>query len=140
MSLYAEAANAILSHVAARQTELDAAAQSARADHLAALRLDLRSARPTDDPLYPLLAHAAASVAVGREDGYPATTLSKDTMRLVLAAHKAGLIVRDDTGYLPLGPIRVYLDGSGVATCHDKWADDYAAYLAASNYRHTPQV
>lgn len=69
---YLAAANAVRSHVTARQAELDLAAQTARTAHIAALRSAPLAGVSTDSPLYPLASLLSQTVTVGREsDGYP---------------------------------------------------------------------
>ena len=69
-------------------------AREAREANLRAIKIAIRSLLPKSDKLYPVLVAAAASVTIGREDGYPARDLSPDG-RVVWAQGVLAYVARE---------------------------------------------
>lgn len=133
MSLYTQAAAAINTHREAKQAELDRAAADARAEHIAALRRDLR--RDEDTAEAAILNLVAETIQVGREsDGYPKYLLPNDTKNVIDAAIESELLLRDAAG-VNLGAIRMRADLSDAASSHKLHWADLTAWNAAKDYR-----
>lgn len=130
-NLYQLAVLDIKNTIAARQAELDAAAAKARADFSAALAIGLIDPEESED--LPVASLAAATITVGRDDGYPAVTIPETTRKVLKAANAAGVIGQT------LGGVKFNSNYSGYDTLSPglqaKFVADYTAWDAAKTYR-----
>ncbi len=134
-NLYQDAVTCIRTHYETTQAALDVKAAAARVANVASYR-DLATDGIDDASLaYPVCCLVAHTLTVGRQgDGYPLVSIPAETTRVVMAAHKAGLLTTNGER-ICVGELRLYKDGSGFSNHADSWQADYDAWAAAAEYR-----
>jgi hypothetical protein len=120
---------AIREHGASELARLRAVAAEARHAHEAAVRRAFAPPDGASDALRAVLSLCQATVMVGREDGFPAVSLPKETIAVLRAASAAGVVTS-----LVFGDLDFYGDFSGARKDVPEWHADYAAWSAAKDY------
>jgi hypothetical protein len=140
MSIYSDAVASIRAYSDARQAELDAVAAAERVKSIATLRNMAIDGVPSDHPARPVCELVAHTITVGRDDGYPAIDLPRETLAAVVAAKNAGLlrVVPGPHSCAWVGKIEIYADGSGVSS--QAPSADFQAWDTARKYREAQTV
>lgn len=128
----------LANHVTTHQAALDQAATAARAECIRDMRQAIATwPEGTSVEMRDLLLSLAGHVRVGRDDGYPALSMTPEACSLIRRAQAAGLLGTDRT-HSVVGTVRFYSDCSGFASkgsAEAAWEADYAAWDAACRYR-----
>lgn len=137
--LYQMAVQSIRAHVDAEQARLDRAAQEARTATIAAYRLLAVKDVPADSPAYPVCSLVSATLSIGRDDGYPDVTIPAETIRVIIAATRAG-VLSSVPNTVVTGRLVWHRDCSGLSSYPDPWQADRDAWSAARDYREKQTV